>query len=509
MPRSPHHLLTATNTPAQTDLGAWPPWASHVLTFLPLVVVFTLALAHPLDPDLGWHLKYGEYFSLHHSMPPGNTFSAEMAGYPYVNHAWGSDFLLYTVFRTFGFTGITLLGATVITATFACFSRAARLTFWEEALLFPPMLYLLYPIVEQSFRSQLVSLLGMGVMFLILERAEKKHLTSLPAILPLFLLWANGHGQFIVGLGLYACWGGAYLLRAWIAARADQAPFPRRDLVIIAVTGLGAGMVSLLTPHGMAIYTEIARHAGNQFQQHINEWQPISLEARLWWPFLAWGVLLALSVTLITRRQQLLAKAHYLLPTLLMFLATFQQRRHFWPMVLISMPIAAPLIARLRPKRNAVATTIACTILVGAYLYGGMVNLPRQHIFAFDWDLYCRHLGCTSESANILESGLSGQRLLTDYDWGGWLIWNYPAIKPTIDGRMPFWQDEQGYSAYGKYLGLESGETDIDLSPYTVVYWSPKKEALFNRLTQLVAEKKWREVYADPFASIFVRNQAR
>ncbi len=483
-------------------------WAVQLLAIMPLVVVFTLSLAHPLDPDLGWHLKYGEYITQHHALPQGNTFSAEMPGYPYINHAWGSDVMLYAVFQAFGFPGVILLSATIMTLTFACFSRAARLSFWEEAILFPPMLYLLNPIIEQSFRSQLISLLGLGLLFRLLERAEKRSLSSLPLAVPLFLLWANLHGQFIVGLGLYACWSGTYLLRIRGAAgRGRPMAFPRRELLRVLAVGLAATLATLVTPHGLAIYGEIAHHAGTNLQQYVNEWQPINLEARLWWPYLLWGVILAANALLLYRQRQLLAKAHYLLPTIILVVATWHQRRHFWPLVLISMPIAAPWITRLRPQRPAMARAIALALLLGAYVYGGAIHLPKQHLFAFDWHLYCRHLGCTSQSADFLQGHLAGQRLLTDYDYGGWLIWNYPAIKPTIDGRMPFWRDDTGYSAYEQYLSLENGTTDIEESPYTMVYWSTKKETLFNRLSQLAAEGKWRLAYADPFASVFVRNQ--
>jgi len=500
-----------TLLPAQPEI---PPRAydstarqvERLCALLPLVVVFLCSLAHPLDPDLGWHLKYGEYFFQHHALPPGNTFSAEMADYPYVNHAWGSDVILYALFNAFGFPGISFLGAAITTLTFACFSRAGHLSFWEEAILFPPLLYVLNPILEQSFRSQMISLLGIGMLFLIAERAEKKSLSNLVMAVPLFVLWANGHGQFVVGLALLACWGGIYILRAWAAARWQRSGFPSRAFGIILATGVGSGLASLLTPHGLTIYTEIGRHAVNQLQQHVNEWQPIGLEPRLWWPFLVCGAVLSVSCVHLYRQRQIMAKAHYLVPVLLLFAASIQQRRHFWPMVLLSLPIIAPLAARLRPQRPVAATAIAVALLAGTYLYGGAVNLPRQHIFPYSWELYCRHLGCTAQSATFLQSRLAGQTLLTDYDWGGWLIWNFPDIKPTIDGRMPFWRDEHGYSAYEHYLPLENGEADIDASPYSMVYWPAKKETLFNRLSQLVKENKWQEIYADPFASIFVRN---
>ncbi len=481
--------------------------AYALLAIMPFVVVFVLSLTHPLDPDLGWHLKYGEYFASQHTLLQENTFSVEMPGYRYVNHSWGSDVLLYAVYNAFGFLGVSILGAIVMTMTFFFFAQAARLSFWEEAILFPPMLYLLDGIIFQSYRSQTLSLLGLGCLFFLVERFEDRHRKALLFLMPLFILWANMHGQFIVGLGLLVFWAASYCFRAWLMARSRKAPIPIGDLGLILAAVLGAGCVTLITPYGVEIYLEISRHFGNHLQQYIKEWRPIAEEPKLLWLLIGWGAFLTGNAVMIYRQRQVLAKAHYLLPSLLFFIASFAQVRYFWPLVLVSMPIAATCLTRIRPANQKTVAGIAASFLACAYLYGAFVKLPAQHIISYDWDRYCRHLGCTSRSADFLQSQLAGASLLTDYDWGGWLIWNYPKIKPTIDGRMPFWRDEQGYSAYEKYVALESGDEDIDQSSYNMVYWPPKKETLFKRLNQLVDEGKWRVLYYDPFAYIFVRNQ--
>jgi len=483
--------------------------AGLLLAIMPFVVVFVLTLTHPLDPDLGWHLKYGEHFVNQHTVLQENTFSAEMPGYRYVNHSWGSDVLLYAVYNAFGFLGVSLLGAIVMTMTFFFFARAAKLSFWEEAILFPPMLYLLDGIIAQSYRSQSLSLLGLGGLFFLVERFEDRKRKALLFLIPLFALWANMHGQFIVGLALLGLWGAAYSFRTWLAARNHQALLAGGDLRLVLAVVVGAFCATLITPYGVEIYLEISRHVGNNLQQYIKEWQPIANDPELLWQLIGWGVFLAGNAVMMYRQRLLLAKAHYLLPSLLFFIASFAQLRYYWPLILISMPIAATCLTRIRPASNKATAWIAVSLLASAYLYGSLVKLPSQQIISYDWNRYCRHLGCTSRSADFLQTQLAGASLLTDYDLGGWLIWNYPGIKPTIDGRMPFWRDEQGYSAYEKYVALESGEADIDRSAYNMVYWPPKKEALFNRLNQLVDEGKWRVLYVDPFAYIFARNQQR
>jgi len=47
---------------------------------------------------------------------------------------------------------------------------------------------------------------------------------------------------------------------------------------------------------------------------------------------------------------------------------------------------------------------------------------------------------------------------------------------------------------------------EINASHYDVVYMSPDKP-IYNHMMQLVKMKKWRMVYEDKFAGIFVRNK--
>ncbi len=478
-----------------------------LLEALPFAVVFLLTLTHSLDLDLGWHLKYGEYFFQHHEILRQNIFSTEMPGYLYVNHAWGSDVVLFAFYKALGFFGISVLGAVVMTLTFYFFSRAARLAYWEKALLFPPMIYALHEITELSFRSQLISLLGVGIVYFFIQQFEENKSKKIVLLIPLFLIWANMHAEFIVGLGIFALWVLLYFLRTLYQARKQKIVFPRKDINFLIGVFAAATVATLVNPFGIGIYIEILRHFGNPLQQYINEWKPIQESTSLLWPFVGWGFILAASLAITYRKEKLIAHAHYIIPTILFFAISFSQRRYFWLMILVSVPIAASLVTRLRPSRQSIAITIAVFIVIFSYGYAAVVQLPNQYVFSFDWGLYCRFNGCSPRAAEfIVSSSLDTNHMFTDYNWGGWLIGNYPTIKPAIDGRMPFWRDAIGYSAYAKYVALENMTSDIDAAGYDTVFWPPSKKPLFSRLTKLVEEKKWRIVYHDPFAYIFIRS---
>ena len=125
-----------------------------------------------------------------------------------------------------------------------------------------------------------------------------------------------------------------------------------------------------------------------------------------------------------------------------------------------------------------------------------------------DWNSYCKKsVGCSPGAANaVITNKLNNEKLLTIYDYGGWLIWNYPQIKPTIDGRMHLWRDEKGYSGFENYYPIEQNTTgDIDNSPYNGVLTSKKKPIYF-RLLELSKEGKWKALHIDKYGAVFVRN---
>ena len=123
-----------------------------------------------------------------------------------------------------------------------------------------------------------------------------------------------------------------------------------------------------------------------------------------------------------------------------------------------------------------------------------------------DWKEYCNITSCSQKGAEFLVNNNlhKGGKLFTIYNWGGFLIWNFPEIKPTIDGRMVFWKDEKGYSAFAEFYPIEQDLVNIDKTKYNVAFVSPQKN-VYQRLEKLVKAGKWDKVYEDEISGIFVR----
>ena len=71
---------------------------------------------------------------------------------------------------------------------------------------------------------------------------------------------------------------------------------------------------------------------------------------------------------------------------------------------------------------------------------------------------------------------------------------------------MHLWRDTQGYSAAADYQDYLNGVKSIDNSPYDVVYL-PLDGSIYGELSDLISQGRWKIVYDNEAAGIFVRTQ--
>lgn len=460
------------------------------------IFVFIFCLYIPKDPDLGWHLKYGEYLFENHQILRDNTFSSEMPDYKFVNHSWLSDLIVFLFYNFGGFFGIALLSSIVLTLTFFFFSKALKLIFFQEVFIFPLLLLFEAPLFKNSYRGQFLSFLGISLLFYILSKEDKKSLLFIPL---LFLIWANLHGQFILGLGLFLIWIIFKLIRYLknIPQLVNEAKF----LSIIFLTTF---LSTLLNPFGVKIYEEVFKHAANDYQKYITEWSPVEEYSIFWWYLIIWLLLLGISSLKIVFQKKLTKYFYYIFISLSILLISFHIGRYSWVALLISIPVIAQLFDFVGRANNFIKNSLINLLLVLGLTFLIFIKIPDIKLTKMNWEKYCQYLLCSPTSAQILENHLNSYNLLTDYNWGGWLIWNYPKIKPSIDGRMHLWKDEKGYSAFEEYIQIETNQTDIEQTKYDLVYISPRKP-VFSKLIELYEQGKWEILYADEYAFIFKR----
>lgn len=479
------------------------------IPYFPYLTVFLSSLYVPIDNDMGWHLKYGEYIFQHHAILSTNIYSSTLVGYEWYNTPWINDILMYITFHFFGFVGISVLGALVITGILFLLARAFKLTFWEQAILFPAILWVEVPPFSISYRGQLLSFLFLTVIFYLFRKFEEGKKKILLLTIPLFILWTNTHGQFIEGLGIFSLVSFVYYLKKFLAAKRE---LKGKMFIEASLTGLLCLLsvaVTLINPFGIKIYDEPVRIFNNPIEQFIAEWKPLAPYTLFWWNFIAWDAIFFSGLIIMKIKGKILDRIHFIIPSLLLFWLAFTGRRYIWTFVIISVPVVRYFISLLEPKQKRLSMIIPSVIFGLVFLWAVFALAPYENIGNMSWERGCLQFwGCSPLSAEFLKKANLPGRMLTFYNWGGWLIWNYPEIKPSIDGRMSLWKDEFGYSPFAEYYAYEWNWRDIDKSTFDVVYMSPNRP-VYQKLVGLVSIGKWKAVFLDKTtgSAVFVRNK--
>ncbi len=465
--------------------------------------VFVGSLFNAIDPDLGWELRYGEYFLEYHQILKTNILSTTMPDYYWINHSWGADAVLYAVFHQFGFFGLSVAGALLITLIFYFFAKAAGLSVIQKIILFPILMVLEYPLNNGALRTQLMSLFLLSVLVYLISEYERGKTRMIYLTVPLLLLWASIHGEFILGLAVFSLWIVLYSVRLILTREPDS---KKRITVLGVVLGLAA-LAVLINPFGVSIYVETFTHFLNPNLHYIIEWQPLPLFSVDWWELVSVGALFCLSAWVLISKGLFRESLPWLGLTAIIFVLSLTSRRYVWPFYYLAMPFLAVLISKLPLERikhtGAVALGAACVVILAVI----MIKSPFNSYSEWSWNSYCKVRLCSSVAADYLISHHlnTDPNLLTQYDLGGWLIWNYyPQIKPTIDGRMTLWIADNGYNPLQDFTYYEYNVQDIDKSKYDVVFTSIDKPYI-NRFAQLVNQGKWKIAYMDRRVAILER----
>ncbi|HEY7330472.1 MAG TPA: hypothetical protein VH592_22720 [Gemmataceae bacterium] len=183
-------------------------------------LAFLLASTAARNSDLWLHLAAGRWLSTQRLPDGTDPFSSATQGVFWVDHTWLSDIILYQIYKLGDGTGLVVAKG-IVTAVLAvlllCFRRRGEgvavpaLAAFAAVLALGPWLQL---------QPSLLSLLGVLLTLYLLERpfllegvAAGRAQAGRWLLLPLFALWANLDGWFLLGptvVGLYALGAALY-----------------------------------------------------------------------------------------------------------------------------------------------------------------------------------------------------------------------------------------------------------------------------------------------------------
>lgn len=494
-----------------------PPHSSFALNALLLMILVNFALQPLTEPDFGWHLRAG--LDLLHNgltLPALDPHSHTMPDWPWVEHAWLTDVIIGVVYESWagGFGVILLFGAVAIGAWLiaAGTASAPRYVRWLVATL---SVWVALPYL--GARTQLVSWLGLALLLRLLSHPASFSQRWIPI---LFLLWANLHGGFVLGLVLmivialalciekllHAEWGSRWGL-------VDESGLARTNLRrLVILTGVSA-LVTLVNPYGWRLHGEIIDSLANQFMvDELQEWQPLSLATTAGRGYALYLAVLGGAMCCWYRRYEPVRWVVWLV--FLVF--SLRHMRNVPVFLLISLPLAVELTAtafgRLQrsfgtggpvgARGDLLAAAVAAALLL---MWEGPDHLHRVVQSGIEPARYFQTTSYPIEAVDWIKAhpAQAGTRLYNDYGYGGFLLWWMPEHKIFIDGRMPAWRIGHRH-IFQDYVALTRSEP-VDLSilkKYAVDWALVRQDTPLDHA--LHREPKWVRVYEDKKVSVYL-----
>jgi hypothetical protein len=433
------------------------------------------------DGDTWMHIAAGQWMLNAGVAVQADPFSYTFAGKPWQAHEWLSEVVMALVWRAGGWSGIALLFATAAGATAALLTR--HVGRWLNDLPLVGVVVLGLGCITPSLlaRPHMLALvcLELWTAELVIARAEAR-LPSWMRLLPIMLVWANLHGSFLFGLGLL----GAFGLEAGWERRHEGA----RALAPWAALIAAAALASMISPYGLQNLLFPLRLNGMKTLSGIGEWAPMNVATD---PAFEIALLAGIFV-LLWKRVRL-----SLLPLLLLLLLVDLSLHHVRHLLLFGVVapllIAQPLAEALEGQKANAARgpwPVAAGVLLATALAVARLTIPI---------IPANSAAAPGAALAHVPASLRAQPVFNAYPFGGYLIFN--GVRPYIDSRAELFGD----AFLTNYLKLQDDPAALsrELAARNVA-WTMLEPG--SRLAILLGESPgWRQLYADHYAVVYVR----
>lgn len=463
------------------------------LFFILSALIFFLP---PVDTDLGWHLRCGEYFLKNLAPMRKNELT-----YLLPDHAWQNSYFAYQVATTliynlFGFLGLSLANAFFFGTLGVIIFFYTRKDLLSSLLVFLSTVAFGWGSLKFGFRAQNFTLLGITLVLYLLKRAEKnpQYLFLIPVVVA---FWANFHGGFVLGLVVFA-----FFLITQVFLKQKKLLLPAVPAFLFSI------LAGAITPFGLGVHQEAWHHAFYPLKRLIAEWVP----PRLSWRLAVLTITLAFSPIFFKKPKR------FLFPLLLALFFGWQAifARRNLPLFGLVLGIAwadwlgqEEFWKKFSPNLNRTLLPILFSSLAFLLL---VIRVPQTLSFIKSEEAICAKGMATYPCQAIKwvkKQPLLGQNVYSAYEWGGFLEWKLPEYKPFVDGRMPAWPTPSGKSPYTIYLEIIQARPgwDKELEKYGTDWLLIQTGTFLDLELKRGDHPIWELIYQDEVASIYTKRK--
>lgn len=502
-----------------------PQWlqAPRVLALWTTVIgaLYLVLSYQPLwHTDLWGHLAYGRWIWQHGGLPATEPLMPLSRGVPMVDTAWLTQVIGYGLYRQFGVAAMQMCYAATISASFAAL-LAGVLRRTHGAIISGFVALVTFAVVDYQqllvVRPQLAGLVCFVTLFTLLNatRWRRGYWILIPAM---FVLWANLHGSFIVGLGLLAtcCVGrGVDIVRRLRSLRAVAAdPVVRRLFVLTELSAAAA----LLNPYGLGLYAEVIAFAGHPNLRDLKEWDPLTLKMSQGKAFAACVLALIAAYRFSPRRVR---GAEMLLLAGLGIAAMWSSRMIVWWGPVAAYYLALHVAAIWRPYRRAESSpaprsgkwsvvTAGLAWIFFAYTPFGITLLHGQPQDPRARTQRLQHSTSNQTPLSVvayLHRHPTQGLIFNTYDWGDFLLWAGPRDLQVFAASHAHLIPEEVWRDYLSILHTSSGwEQKLDRYGVNAIVLDKRdRDSLLEGIRS--RDEVWRLEYEDRASVIYVRRE--
>lgn len=387
------------------------------------------------DPDIWWHLRNAQILLSTHHFIRQDVYSFNTYGQPWINPEWLSEIPYYLGFHLLGERGLFLVMLAMVELFVAgmllrCFRRSRDLS----SAFLATWIAVLLAAINIGPRTILFGWLCFLGELLLLE-AFSRGRNSIWLLPPLFALWINLHGSWLIGYTFFVffflsglmggSWGSIDAVR-WTQQQ-------RWRLIVVGIASLAALFVN---PYGwrLVVYPlDMLLHQRLNLAV-IDEWRTVSFQS--FYGIVVFVLASGMLVFTLARRRSW--PLHELLFALLAIYLGLSHKRFLFlagmiicPMLAVELAglVFAPYDARKDNKRF-----LNVAFIAGFYIFA-LRHIPTST------ELHAAEAQYFPVAAlPDLQKACIHEHTLNRYEWGGFLIWNVRGIPVFLDSRTDIFE---------------------------------------------------------------------
>lgn len=451
--------------------------------FLAVIILSSAIIATgPLqDPDLWWHIKTGEIILAEKSFPTRDIFTFTATGNTWRAYSWLPEIIFYLTSRL-GFFALIVLRILILTTISVVlylfidrviknpqFSALAVFLGWGSC----------YPVWE--LRPHIFSFLFLALLSGIFVLRLKK-IKDLTKFLPLiFLLWANSHIYFVIGLLLLF----AFFVLDWLFIN------KRMDIQLLLIL-LVSFAVTLINPYSVEIYKQFI-----QLARHSWTWDWV-MEMAKPWPtdlrvFAFWTYVVFTAVLIFCLKKFLTITSGFFL--LLSFLLSLTALRHIAFFPVVSLPFIAVVLSKIylpETRRVSNSATLILFLTLTTLLLWRLANDYKKPI---------SETVPVKAASFVKEKKLPGP-IANYFDFGGYFIFSlWPEYKIFMDGRTQVFSNsflEECATLLSHDVNIKKAKAIFKKYKVKTIIWQTA-----HPLSEALLKEGFHAIYRDKTAIVF------